>query len=167
MENIVVAEQSLHTDDCFEDIIEKYSGMVYRIAFSQMKNKSDADDVFQEVFCRYLRKKPRFQSEEHQKAWLIRVTVNCCKSMYTSAWRKRTVPLDEYMAYMPEEQRDFSRELLKLPQKYHTVIHLHYYEDMSVDEISKAIGKSPSAVKMRMSRAREMLKGIFGEDYYV
>ena len=158
-------EQSLRTDGCLEDTIEKYSDMVYRLAFSQMKSKSDADDVFQEVFFRYVRKKPRFQSEEHQKAWLIRVTVNCCKSMYTSAWRKRTVPLDAYMAYMPEEQRDFSRELLKLPQKYLTVIHLHYYEDMSVDEISKAIGKSPSAVKMRLSRARKMLKGIFGEDY--
>jgi len=165
MENNVAAEQSLRTDDCLEDTIEKYSDMVYRLAFSQMKNKSDADDVFQEVFFRYVRKKPRFESEEHQKAWLIRVTVNCCKSMYSSAWRKRTIPLDTYMAYMPEEQRDFSRLLLKLPQKYLTVIHLHYYEDMSVDEISKAIGKSPSAVKMRLSRARKMLKGIFGEDY--
>jgi len=165
MENNVAAEQSLRTDDCLEDTIEKYSDMVYRLAFSQMKNKSDADDVFQEVFFRYVRKKPRFESEEHQKAWLIRVTVNCCKSMYSSAWRKRTIPLDTYMAYMPEEQRDFSRLLLKLPQKYLTVIHLHYYEDMSVDEIGKAIGKSPSAVKMRLSRARKMLKGIFGEDY--
>ena len=161
----MAAEQSLRTDDCLEDTIEKYSDMVYRLAFSQMKNKSDADDVFQEVFFRYVRKRPRFESEEHQKAWLIRVTVNCCKSMYSSAWRKRTIPLDTYMAYMPEEQRDFSRLLLKLPQKYLTVIHLHYYEDLSVDEIGKAIGKSPSAVKMRLSRARKMLKGIFGEDY--
>ena len=163
----MAAEQSLRTDDCLEDTIEKYSNMVYRLAFSQMKNKSDADDVFQEVFFRYVRKKPHFQSEEHQKSWLIRVTLNCCNSMYTSAWKKRTVPLDGYMAYMPEEQRDFSRELLKLPQKYLTVIHLHYYEDMSVNEISKAIGKSLSAVKMRLSRARKMLEGIFGEDYYV
>ena len=164
MENHVVEEQSFRTDDCLEDTIEKYSDMIYRLAFSQMKNKSDADDVFQEVFFRYVRKKPRFQSEEHQKAWLIRVTVNCCKSMHASAWRKRTAPLDEYLAYIPEEQRDFSCELLRLPQKYLTVIHLHYYEEMSVDEISKAIGKSPSAVKMRLSRARKMLKGIFGED---
>jgi len=164
MDNNVAEEQSLRTDDCLEDTIEKYSDMVYRLAISQMKNKSDADDVFQEVFFRYVRKKPSFQSEDHKKAWLIRVTVNCCKSMHTSAWRKRTVSLNGYMAYMPEEQRDFSRELLRLPQKYLAVIHLHYYEDMSVNEISKAIGKSPSAVKMRLSRARKMLKGIFGED---
>jgi RNA polymerase sigma-70 factor (ECF subfamily) len=141
--------------------------MVYRLAFFQMKNKNDADDVFQDVFFRYIRKKPHFDSTEHEKAWFIRVTINCCKNMYSSAWRRRTVPLDETIPYIDEEQTDILRELQKLPKKYIAVIHLFYYEDMSIDEISKAIGKSPSAVKMRLMRARNMLKDVLKEEDYV
>ncbi|MCL2427360.1 MAG: sigma-70 family RNA polymerase sigma factor [Oscillospiraceae bacterium] len=150
-----------------EDVIIKHSNMVYRLALSQTKNKSDADDVFQEVFFRYIRKEPSFLSDEHEKAWFIRVTLNCCKNLWTSAWMKKIVPLDESMPYLTGEQHDLMSELQKLPQKYMTVVHLHYYEDMSVNEISEVIGKSPSAVKMRLSRAREMLKEHLGEDYDV
>jgi len=150
-----------------ENAIFEYSNMVYRLAFFQMKNKSDADDVFQDVFFRYIRKKPQFHSTEHEKAWFIRVTVNCCKNMYSSAWKKRTVPLDETIPYIDKEETDILRELQKLPKKYIAVVHLFYYEDMSIDEISKAIGKSPSAVKMRLMRARNMLKDVLKEEDYV
>jgi len=162
-----VTDKSLQTDSILETAIAEYSDMVYRLAFFQMKNKSDADDVFQDVFFRYIRRKPHFDSKEHEKAWFIRVTVNCCKNMYSSAWRKRIVPLDENIPYIEKEQSDLFNELQKLPKKYIVVIHLYYYEDMSVDEISKAIGKSPSAVKMRLLRARNMLKDVLKEEDYV
>jgi len=162
-----VGRQSLCGDDGYENTVTEYSSMVYRLAFSQMKNKSDADDVFQDVFFRYIRKKPDFDSKEHQKAWFIRVTINCCKSMYTSAWRRRVVSLDESIPYITEEQNNILRELNKLPKKYLAIIHLFYYESMSIEEISKVIGKSPSAVKMRLVRARNMLKEILKEEDYV
>ena len=160
-------EHSFLADDSLEDAIAEYSNMVYRLAFSQMKNKSDADDVFQEVFFRYVKKEPRFESKDHQKAWFIRVTVNCCKSAYTSSWRKRVVPLDESIPYKTEEKSDLINELNKLPLKYRAVIHLYYYEDMRMDEISNALGIGLSAVKMRLSRARDMLKDFMKEEDYV
>ena len=162
-----LGESSLTINNSLEDVITEYSNLIYRLALSQMKNKSDADDVFQEVFFRYVRKQPQFKSKDHQKAWFIRVTVNCCKSMHTSVWKKRMVPLDESMPYLDEEQRDFMQELQKLPRKYLAVVHLYYYEDMRMDEIGNALGISLSAVKMRLVRAREMLRGILKEEDYV
>ena len=125
-------KHSLYKDDSLEDVIAEYSNMVYRLALSQVKNKSDADDVFQEVFFRYVRKEPRFESKEHQKAWFIRVTINCCKSLFSSSWRKRVVSLDDSIPYEAEDQNDLLHELQKLPQKYLAVIHLYYYEEMSI-----------------------------------
>jgi len=160
-------KHSCDINDNLEDVIKTYSDTVYRLALSQMKNKSDADDIFQEVFFRFVRKKPRFESAEHQRAWFIRVTVNCCKSMYISPWRKRIVPLDETISTITGEQNELLNDLKKLPNKYLAVIHLFYYEDMSVDEISKALGISLSAAKMRLVRARNMLKHILKEEDYV
>ncbi|MDR2599179.1 MAG: sigma-70 family RNA polymerase sigma factor [Oscillospiraceae bacterium] len=141
--------------------------MVYRLAFSQMKNKSDADDVYQQVFFKYVEHKPIFKSKEHQKAWFIRVTLNCSKSLYSSVWKKRIVPLDDSIPYTYEEQNCLMHELQKLPQKYLAVIHLFYYEEMSSEEIKNVLGISLSAVKMRLSRARDMLKTFMKEEDYV
>ena len=154
-------------EDSFDCIITKYSKMVYRLAFSIVKNKYDADDIYQEVFLRYIKNKPCFESEEHQKAWLIRVTINCSKSMLRSAFWRRHAQLEEYIPVVTKEHIDLLSELRKLPPKYSIVIHLFYYENMSIDEISKVIGKSPSAVKMRLVRARAMLKGFIKEEDYV
>ncbi len=153
-------KQSLRADDCLEDLITRYSDTVYRLAVSQMKNRTDADDVFQEVFFRYVKKKPSFESEEHRKAWLIRVTLNCCKSMYASAWLKRIVPLEDTIVFETKAESDLFHELQRLPMNYRAVIHLFYYEDMSIHEICKALNKKPSAVKMLLSRARKKLKDI-------
>ncbi len=83
--------ESLRTDDCIENVIKEYSNMVYRLAFSQTRNKSDADDIYQEVFFRYIKKNPKFETEIHRKAWFIRVTINCCKKMWLSSWFKKIV----------------------------------------------------------------------------
>jgi len=163
----ILAEQSLYFDDCLEDVVANYSDMVFRLAVSQVKNRADADDVFQEVFLRYIRKKQSFESEEHRKAWFIRVTLNCCKNVFNSAWMKRTTPLQDYFAFEMEEESALFYELQKLPMKYRAVIHLFYYEEMSIDEICDALGKKQSAIKMRLSRARKMLKDSLTEDYHV
>ena len=114
-----------------DEVIEKYKDMVYRIAFSYCRNRSDADDVFQEVFLRYFRKSPVFENAEHEKAWLIRVTVNCSKSVLMSPWRKHEVELDDSIHYEDKYESDLFRAVMQLPAKYRIVIELYYYEGIS------------------------------------
>lgn len=135
-------DKSLLDNDCLENVIKNYSNMVYKLAFSQTRNKYDADDIFQEVFLRYMSKKPTFHTEEHRKAWFIRVTINCCKKIWTSSWYKKTVPLDETIVFEMEEENYLHKELQKLPIKYRAVIHLFYYEDLSIEEISNILKKN-------------------------
>lgn len=160
-------QQSLCTNNCLENVVKAYSNMVYRLAFSQTRNKSDADDIYQEVFLRYIRKNAHFETEEHRKAWLIRVTINCCKKMWTSSWIKKIVPLDETIVFEMKEETNLYYELQKLPMKYRAVIHLFYYEDLSIEEISKALNQKPSTIRTQLTRARYKLKKILKEDYDV
>ncbi|MHC1723592.1 MAG: RNA polymerase sigma factor [Aminipila sp.] len=159
--------QSLNIDDCIENVVNRYSNMVYRLAFAQTRNKSDADDTFQEVFMRYIKRKPVFETEEHRKAWLIRVTINCSKKLWTSTWRKRTEELDESIVFKMEEEKNLHYELKKLPVKYRAVIHLFYYEDLSIEEVSKILKRKPSTIRTQLTRGRRMLKEILKEEYDV
>lgn len=138
--------------------VEKYYDMVYRLAFSQTRNKDYADDITQDVFLRYLKTDTVYESDEHLKAWLIRVTINCTKSMYTSSWFKKTTELTEDIVFETEEHGDVYYATQELPEKYRTVIHLFYYEDMSVAQISECLNTKESTVKSQLHRAREMLK---------
>lgn len=141
-------------------IVEKYFDMIYKLALSQTKNREYADDVVQEVFLRYIKTDTEFQSEEHIKAWLIRVTLNCSKSIFTTSWHKKNVPLSEredMPVFDTTEKSDVYYAVAELPQKYRAVIHLFYYEDMSVEQISKYLGTNPSTVKSQLSRGRKML----------
>lgn len=161
--------QSLRTDDCVENIINKYSRTVYKLAFAQTRNKNDADDIFQEVFLRYIRKQPVFENKEHEKAWFIRVTVNCCKSFWNSPFKKHTQVLeqDAYVSEIDEEHL-LEEYLLKLPKEYRAVIHLFYYENMSTTQISKALKKKESTVRMQLTRARRLLKEFMkGDNFHV
>ena len=137
---------------------EKYFDTVYRLALSQTRNKDYADDILQDVFLRFIKTDTEFETEEHIKAWLIRVTVNCVKSMYTSSWFKRTTELSEEIVFETEEHGDVYYATQALPQKYRTVVHLFYFEDMSVAEIAKTLNSKESTVKSQLHRAREMLK---------
>lgn len=134
----------------------EYSDMVYRLAFARVKNKYDADDILQDVFVRYMKSKQEVQNLEHAKALLIKITINCTKSLFTSNFKK-TVPLDEFIsADMP--CRDTLDAVLKLPLKYRTAIHLHYYCGYGVDEMAKILDSKPSTVKSQLHRARLKLK---------
>ncbi len=159
--------QSFNRDDCIENVVNMYSNMVYRLAFSQTRNKSDADDTFQEVFIRYIKKKPEFETEEHRKAWLIRVTINCSKKLWASTWRRRTEELDESIVFEMEEEKNLYYELQQLPVKYRAVIHLFYYENLSIEEISEVLKQKPSTIRTQLTRGRRKLKEILKEGYHV
>ena len=150
--------------------IEQYADMVYRIAVVQMKNKCDADDVFQEVFLRLVKYKDSIESDEHLKAWLIRVTINCCNKQFDSAWNKKTTSLEtedniSETYEMKEQDETVVQAVKQLPDNYKSVIHLFYYEEFSVKEIAKILEQSESTIKTRLSRAREMLRKNLGGSY--
>ncbi len=143
----------------------RYSDMVYRLAFVRTKSKYESDDILQEVFLRYLKVWKKMQSEEHVKAMLLRITVNCSNSHKTSFWQKNTESLSDDLA-VPENSSETNvlEEVLKLPLKYRTVIHLHYYCGYSVKEISEISKLNVSTVKTHLSRARAILKNTIKAD---
>lgn len=142
-----------------EQAIRTYADMVYRLAFAHMRNPSDADDVFQDVFLKLAEKSPDFSSEEHCRAWLIRVTVNRCRSHYRSSWWKRIAPLEDAVhADNPAPEDPLLDEALdKLPPRYRTVLHLHYFENYDTREIAALTGQRASTVRSQLTRARQML----------
>lgn len=151
-----------------EETVRRYGNMVYRLAFARTGSRSDADDIFQEVFFRYVRKAPDFAEEEHKKAWLLKVTVNCSAKFMTSFWKKRVGLFAEEKEAAggakeqgyerAEENLMMQRELMRLPEKYRVAIHLFYYEELGTEQIGKITGQKPSAVRAQLTRARRMLK---------
>lgn len=150
----------------FEAVVIKYENKLYRTALAITGNIPDAEDIVQEVFLRIYEKAPKFESEEHEKAWLIRVTVNLCKSQLRSPWYKRRSPLlESYPATEPEEH-ELLEQIMTLPSKYRTVIHLFYYEGYSIKDISGLTGQKESTVRCHLTRARQKLKSILKEEDY-
>ncbi len=145
-----------------QNMTEKYFDTVYRLALTQTQDKNRADDVLQEVFLRFLKSDKEFENEDHVKAWLIRVTINCSKNVFSDLWFKRTVPLSEDITFDMPEKTDIYFAVAKLPAKYRTVIHLFYYEDLSVNQISKYLKIKETTVKSQLHRGREMLKSLLG-----
>ena len=141
-------------------MVDKYADMVYRIALTQMKNTHDAQDVFQEVFLRLVKNLSSLESEEHVKAWLIRVTINCSKSNLTSAFRRYTQPMEEnsQLIFETKEQGDLYEYVQRLPKKYWIVVYLFYYEELSIKEIGEMTKQKESTVKSQLSRARALLR---------
>ncbi len=161
-----------------EKIVERYADMVYRIAVNETGSRTDAEDVFQEVFLRLVKYKNRISTEEHLKAWLIRVTLNCARKHTGSTWNKKVVYLnependntpDENAAsdYAKIENADspLTGAVAKLPEIYRIVIYLFYYEELSIVRIAEALKEKESTIKSRLHRAREMLKiNLEGEE---
>ena len=150
-----------------EYVIRSYQDMVYRIAFICCKNASDAEDIMQDVFFRYLKNKTGFKSEEHLKAWLIRVTVNASKSLLRSAWFRKTTALPEKEIPHIEEQTkpDAYYAVMSLPEKYRSVVILYYYEEYTVGEIAKILHRTETAVQTQLQRARAMIKEKLKEEW--
>ena len=134
------------TTEALESVVRRYADMVYRLALAQTRSPADADDIFQDVFLRYAERSPDFRSEEHRKAWLLRVTVNRCRTHFRSPWFRRMAPLDEAVA--------------SLPARYRAVVHLHYFEALSTEEIAAATGQRASTVRSQLTRARAILRDM-------
>lgn len=160
-----MAYKSCQPED-FERFVTRHENRLYRIALAITGNVSDAEDLVQEAFLRAYEKAPEFVTEEHEKAWLIRVTVNLCKSRLRSPWRKRTEPLLESYPASEPEQHELLEYILTLPPKYRAVIHLFYYERYSVKDISALIGKKEATIRSLLTRARQKLKSALKEDDY-
>lgn len=148
--------------------IERYADTVRHICFVHLKNRADTEDIFQTVFVKYLLHGEPFASEEHERAWIIRVTLNACKDLLKSFFRSRTVPLEELTdRAMPAEteQREVLQAVLALPVPYRDVIYLHYYEGYTAPEIAGILGKNVNTVYTRLTRARGLLRqALGGED---
>lgn len=141
--------------------IRLYADTVRRICMVHLKNYSDTEDIFQTVFLKYILHSEPFESEEHEKAWIIRVTVNACKDLLKNVFRSRTVPL-ETLVETPQAQELRHTELLEavlsLPAKYKDVVYLYYYEGYSAEEISRILKKNVNTVYTLLTRARKILK---------
>lgn len=141
-----------------EQLIEEYGDMVFRLAISRVKSKEEAEDIFQEVFIKIYEKMPEFVSKEHEKYWIIRVTINLSKNILKSSWHRKVMPLDSEIKFEDKEERDVYFEVLRLPLKYRTILQLYYYESFKIDEIAEILKISPNTAKTRLRRAREKLK---------
>jgi RNA polymerase sigma-70 factor (ECF subfamily) len=145
-----------------KEILEKYSDMVYRIALTRCGTIENAEDIYQEVFIKFSEKMPNLKSEEHEKAWFIRVTINMSKNLKKSAWSKKIVNLDENIMFETKEEENVFSAVCSLPQNYKTVIYLMYYEGYKVNEIAKLMKKREGTIKTWLFRAREMLRKELG-----
>ena len=161
-----------------KEMIEKYTDLVYKIAWEYFRNKYDADDVCQEVFLKYWKKKPIFNDEEHEKAWFIRVTINQCNNVWKAPWNRRKISIeDENLSYVEIEtsKKEFTetisdylvihKALEKLNGKERTLVYLFYYEEYKVNEIAKILSISESAAYVRLNRVRKKLKAMLKGEY--
>ncbi len=149
--------------------IERYSDTVRRLCMIHLKNYTDTEDIFQTVFLKYVLSSVEFESDEHEKAWFIRVTINACKDLLKSFFRNRVTSLEEIIE-LPAETQDDNREVLEavlsLPEKYREVVYLHYYEGYTVPEISKILKKNVNTIYTHLNRSKQMLREKLGGDEY-
>ncbi|WP_072523997.1 RNA polymerase sigma factor [Clostridium sp. Marseille-P3244] len=149
--------------------VEQYADTVRRICMIHLKNYADTEDIFQTVFLKYVLSSVSFESKEHEKAWIIRVTVNACRDLLKSFFRSRTVPLEELVrepaAAPTGEDREVLEAVLSLPGKYKDVVYLHYYEGYTAPEIGRILGKNANTVYTLLTRAKGLLRErLGGED---
>lgn len=148
-----------------ENTVEQFSNTIYKIAFSYTKSKEVSEDVMQNVFVRYMTSDKTFEDMEHKKAWLIKVTINECKKYFrrlTSQFKKESkVLLNDWS----NEQYNIYDSIMELPQKYRVVVHLYYYEEFSIKEISALLKLKENTVMSLLHRARQRLKKVLEVEY--
>ena len=149
------------------EAIQRYGDTVRRLCMVHLKNYADTEDIFQTVFLKYVLSSMSFESEEHEKAWFIRVTINACKDLLKSFFRSRTVSLEELLeqpAELPPDHREVLEAVLSLPAKYRDAVYLHYYEGYTAPEIAKLLGKNVNTVYTLLTRAKQLLREKLGGD---
>ena len=155
----------MFTNEHFTYLADKYMDTIFRLAFSWMKSRADADDITQNVLLKLYRYEGDFQSESHLKHWLIRVTINECKSAYRSIWRK-TEDIEDYVnsLTMPsQDHSDLLEAVMALPKKYRVPIFLFYYEGYATSEIGQLLSIPEATVRTQLARGREKLRKTLTE----
>ena len=152
----------MHID--YQEAVKAYSPAMYRLAYSYCLNRADADDVVQEVLLKLLQHPPRCERPEQLRAWLMTATANTCKNLLNSSWRRKTLPLEDVHASPDhhDEVYEVRAAMADLPPTLRGVVHLYYYEGLSVKEIARLLGLSETAVRSRLFRARGQLKAMLG-----
>ncbi|MDO4492199.1 MAG: sigma-70 family RNA polymerase sigma factor [Lachnospiraceae bacterium] len=155
----------MRSEQDVEQTIDRYADTVYRVCVCYLKNPTDREDIFQTVFMKYMLFEGDFSSEEHRKAWLIRVTANACKDQLKTSFWKKSDPLDvleDSLPYITEGQEEVLESVLELPEKYRIAIYLYYYEGYSAAEIAEVMDNKENTVYSLLSRGRGMLKKKLG-----
>ena len=153
-----------------EEIIDRYQNMVYGLALARTGSASDADDVFQEVFLAYHQSGKAFRDEDHRKAWLLKTAVNFSRRVTASTWRKKTAPLSERedvpVPFREPEENLVWEAVQSLEEAYRLPIYLHYFQELTTEEIGKALSLRPGTVRMRLSRGRDKLRELLKGEYF-
>ena len=154
------------TEQAFTAAAEQHLDMVYRIALNYFRVPADAEDAAQTVMLRLWQTDGDFADDDHLRYWLVRVTLNVCRDVFRSFWRRRTVPLESCRepALDDSAHQRLYQEVMALPAKYRLPLYLYYYEGYSVAEVGELLGLKPSTVQTRLARAREKLRGSLMEE---
>ena len=158
----------MKSDEDLSRVMETYADMVRRICFVHLKNKHDTEDIFQNVYLKYLLHEKAFESEEHEKAWFARVTINACTDHLRYLSRRKWVPLEvikEEGKAIGGASAEVLETVLKLPEKYRNVIYLYYYEEYSAVEIAKILGRKENTIYTWLMRAKELLREELGGEW--
>lgn len=160
-------EFSIPDSDRIAAALQKYSDMVYRICFIYLGKRPEVDDVFQEVFLKLLQKNISFTDEDHEKAWLIRVTINQCKDVLRGFWWKRIDLVENVeLPLQDADEKEILLVVLALPQKYKDVIYLYYYQEYTVPQIAQLLQRSENTIYSQLHRARELMRSkLEGKGY--
>lgn len=162
--------QPLRAGGELTEIIDRYQTTVFGLALAKTGSRADADDVFQEVFLAYYQSGKTFRDEEHRKAWLLRTTLNLCRRVTQSSWRKKTVPLSQWedapVRFQEPEENRVWQALCGLEETYRLPLYLFYFQELSTREIARALSIRPGAVRMRLTRGREQLRQALKGDYF-
>lgn len=147
-------------------LVNLYADMILRISYQYLKQTYDAEDICQTVFLKYLTSNYTFDSIEHEKAWIIRTTINACKDHLKNAFFRRTVTLDEaaYIAAPTVPETDILDAMKTLPENHRISIYLYYYEEYSTKEIAQILGKSEAVINQYLSRGRRKLRLCLTEE---
>ena len=145
-----------------QEVVTSYAKSLVRQAFTYVKNEQDAEDVVQEVFLAWLRAAKSFSGAEHEKAWLIRATINRCRNLVRSRWFRGRHPLTDGLFRLEPKESALVEAVLELDEKYRLPIHLHYYEGYGIVEIAAMLGEKPATIGTRLARGRERLRQRIG-----
>ena len=153
-------ERMGETKERLEQIFRDYYQLIYRVAFSQVKNHADAEDITQEVFLKIIRHDMRYQSMEHERAWIVRVTINLCRDLLKSKWHKTSVSMEEVSEAQRGSCENFTeiQDDMMWAEKYRNCLYLFYYEDYSIKEIAQSLEMPENTVKTNLKRGRQALK---------